>query len=201
MNLCSESNDINDYLVSSEVIDFEHPEVQTVARELAQSAGSDGEFARSAYEFVRDRISHSLDIVGKTVTCRASDVLQRKEGICWAKSHLLAAILRAQGIPAGFCYQVLASGSETTPWRFLHGLNGIYLKGTGKWIRVDARGNKPGIDAQFSVDEERLAFEIDKRRGGKDYPVVFTNPNESVLQALQSSRTMEELKTNVPEDL
>jgi len=40
------------------------------------------------------------------VTCSASEVLREGTGICFAKSHLLAALLRAVGIPAGLCYQV-----------------------------------------------------------------------------------------------
>jgi len=36
------------------------------------------------------------------VTCKASDVLIYGTGYCYAKSHLLAALLRANAIPAGF---------------------------------------------------------------------------------------------------
>lgn len=70
----------------------------------------------NSYEFVRDAISHSGDVAGRAVTCAASDVLQAREGLCYAKSHLLAALLRSNGIPAGFCYQALRSsdGSESS---------------------------------------------------------------------------------------
>lgn len=43
----------------------------------------------------------------KRVTCSASDVLQHRSGICYAKSNLLAALLRKEGIPTRFCYQRL----------------------------------------------------------------------------------------------
>ncbi len=33
----------------------------------------------------------------------------------------------------------------------IHGLNAIYLKSINKWIRLDSRGNKPDVNAQFSL--------------------------------------------------
>lgn len=71
----------------------------------------------------------------------------------------LAAFLRAVNIPAGFCYQVLRSGAYPSIM-VLHGLNGIYVPSLGRWIRVDPRGNTNGINAQFSLEEEQLAFSM-----------------------------------------
>ncbi|MBI2949982.1 MAG: hypothetical protein HYY23_20300 [Verrucomicrobia bacterium] len=34
--------------------------------------------------------------------------MEHRAGFCYAKSHLLAALLRARGIPAALCYQRLA---------------------------------------------------------------------------------------------
>ncbi|MEM9191504.1 MAG: hypothetical protein AAGF12_20190, partial [Myxococcota bacterium] len=47
----------------------------------------------------------------------------------------------------------------------LHGFNAVYLRGHDRWVRVDPRGNKPGVDAQFSLAEERLAFATDPSKG------------------------------------
>lgn len=46
-------------------------------------------------------IKHSWDVQDKRVTKTAAEVLEQGVGICWAKSNLLAALLRANGIPAG----------------------------------------------------------------------------------------------------
>ncbi|WP_338430147.1 transglutaminase domain-containing protein [Synechococcus elongatus] len=35
-------------------------------------------------------------------------MLEYRTGYCYAKSHLLVALLRACSIPAGFCYQRLS---------------------------------------------------------------------------------------------
>lgn len=40
-------------------------------------------------------------------------------GICYAKSHLLAALLRANKIPAGFCYPRLSAYENGSPY-FIH---------------------------------------------------------------------------------
>lgn len=79
------------------------------------------------------------------LTCTASEVLSAGHGICFAKSHLLAAILRCKSVPAGFCYQKLILDDETAPVLIYHGLNGVYIKEYQKWIRLDARGNKEGV--------------------------------------------------------
>ena len=92
------------------------------------------------------------------VTCKASEVLLHGTGYCYAKSHLQAALLRANSIPTGLCYQRL--NVETEGSRYcLHGLNSVYLRQYG-WYRVDARGNKPGVVAEFCPPVEKLAFSI-----------------------------------------
>jgi len=134
---------------------------------------------------VRDVIHHSSDIRGTRVTCVASDVLSYREGLCYAKSHLLAALLRAQGIPAGFCYQRLLLGSTPAEGYVLHGLNAVYLSSEARWIRLDARGNKPGIQAEFSTEEERLAYVVQPALGEIDYPTIYAQPHPIVIKALQ----------------
>ncbi len=61
--------------------------------------------AHRCFEFVRDEVRHSWDFKENPVTCHASEVLRHRTGYCYAKTHLLAALLRANRIPAGLCYQ------------------------------------------------------------------------------------------------
>ena len=114
------------YLENTQIIDWQTPSVRSLAQKLVAGLESDTDKGRSLFEWVRDHIPHSWDIGSEKVTCKARDVLREKTGICYAKSHLLAALLRANGIPAGFCYQIF---ERTVPFvsRALHGLNGIYL--------------------------------------------------------------------------
>lgn len=58
----------------------------------------------------------------ETVTWRASDVLRRGTGLCFAKAHLLAALLRAVGVPCGLCYQVLRCDASSSITAILESL-------------------------------------------------------------------------------
>ena len=101
---------MEEYLKATEIIDWKHPDIKDLAKKLDQ--GSVIETARAAFEWVRDEIQHSIDFERNPVTCTASQVLKEKTGVCYAKSHLLAALLRANSIPAGFCYQRLSRGDD-----------------------------------------------------------------------------------------
>ena len=192
------SEDINEYLKCDEVIDFYYNDVSKLADQLYSESESETEFVKMAYKYVRDMISHSADISADTVTCSASEVLKAGHGICFAKSHLLAAILRSKSVPAGFCYQKLILDDETAPVLIYHGLNGVYLREYGKWIRLDARGNKPGVNAQFSIDSEMLAFPIRPEKGEVDVPVIYADPDTEIVKTLQSYGLRSELWDNLP---
>ncbi|MCW2914984.1 MAG: transglutaminase domain protein [Actinomycetia bacterium] len=170
-----------EYLGADEAIDIEHPLVQTTAAQLPAGEG-DAVFARAAFELVRDTITHSMDAGDRRVTWRASDVLHERTGLCYAKSHAYVALLRAAGIPAGLCYQRLAC-DEAGSAHALHGLTAVCLDGS--WFRVDPRGNKPGVQAEFSLGEERLAYRVRPELGEIDYPEVYASPHPAVLDALQ----------------
>ena len=147
MLLKLESNNLQDYLLLTNIVNFDHPDIIFEAFRLASSSSSKLELIKNTYEFTRDAISHSADIEGRTVTCKASDVLQAKEGLCYAKSHLLVALLRRNKIPSGFCYQLLSSQINPDAPLVLHGLVAVYLEDVKSWVRLDARGNKVGINA------------------------------------------------------
>lgn len=80
----------------------------------------------------------------------------------------------------------------------LHGLNSIYLKTIGKWIRLDARGNKPGVNAEFSVEEEKLAYIVNEDIGEFDNHIVYSKPNYNVINSLEKYKMFAELKENLP---
>lgn len=195
-----ESENFQDYLASSEIIDWHTPDPRRLADVLAAGATSDVEKAKRFYEWVRDEITHSADAGQETVTCRASEVLLHRTGICYAKAHLLAAMLRAVGIPAGLCYQALRC-DDSSERLVVHGLNGIHLESPGRWIRVDARGNKPGVNAQFSPDREQLAFPVDPALGEFTCETVFARPLPGIVVCLSSHGTVTELMADLPSDL
>ena len=138
---------MNEFLQSTDVIDWQHPGVIARTQLLASSSEGPMEIARRCFEWVRDEIKHSHDHGLQPVTCAASEVLRVGSGFCYAKSHLLAALLRANGIPTALCYQRLSCNDEGTVF-CLHGLNAVHLPEFG-WYRIDARGNRSDVDAQI----------------------------------------------------
>jgi len=187
---------MREYLAASKYIDFVHPRVSEKAAALARGLGAETEVARACFEFVRDEIKHSWDFQQNPVTCRASEVLQHGTGYCYAKSHLLAALLRANGVPAGFCYQRLSTTGSGSPY-CLHGLNAVFLKEYG-WYRIDARGNKAGVSAEFCPPREALAFSI-RERGERDFPEIWPEPLPVVISVLEGYSDISQVQANLPD--
>lgn len=185
-----------DYLAASRIIDCHHPAVVAKAAELADGAPHDRERARRCFEFVRDEIRHSWDFRLNPVTCSASEVLRHGTGYCYAKSHLLTALLRASGIAAGLCYQRLSVDGAGAPF-CLHGLNAVFLPDFG-WYRIDARGNKPGVDAQFMPPVERLAFALEVP-GEADLPGIHAEPLPQVVDVLERCVTVQQVYAHLPD--
>ena len=187
---------MQDYLAATDVIDWQHEQVLALAQQLRRSATDDLSVAGAAFEWVRDNVQHSVDFNRCEVTCRASDVLAARTGFCYAKSHLLAALLRAGDIPAGFCYQRLSIDGDGPPF-CLHGLNAVLLKEHG-WYRVDARGNTQSLRADFAPPQEQLPFSA-AAAGEADLPEIWPAPLPHVVAALTTARSVEELCGDLPD--
>jgi len=184
------------YLAATEIIDYHDEAIQALSKELAHGCKEDEAIAKNCYEWVRDKIHHSGDYQDDITTYKASDVLKYATGWCYAKAHLLAALLRANGIPTGFCYQRLSCSEYKPDIYCLHGLNWIYIKKYG-WYRVDVRGNKEGVDAQFSPPREQLAFAL----GEHEFDLLenLAEPLDVVVDTLKKYRSYEEMICHFPD--
>jgi len=210
-----------EFLASTDVVDWYHADVLAAAWFLGGGTTDPVEIARRCFRWVRDEIEHSIDFGRSEVTCKASEVLAARTGFCYAKSHLLAALLRANKIPAGFCYQRLSIGGCQAPffhpllWSLhalpgkkvpdtfaLHGLNAVWLPEFG-WYRVDprgnrARGNQDGVDAQFDPPHEQLAF-AGQLPGETTLPEIHADPLPVVIETLRRYATVAEVAANLPD--
>ena len=187
---------MNTFLEETKIIDFSETNIQNLSKILAKDCKSDIEIAKNCFTFVRDEIRHTGDFQDNITTYKASDVLKNKTGWCYAKSHLLAALLRANDIPTGFCYQRLSCSEYKEDIYCLHGLNAIYLKEFG-WYKVDARGNKEGVNAQFNPPIEKLAFEIGENEF--NLPDIYEKPLDIVVETLKKFKTFQEMINNFPD--
>ncbi len=186
------------YLKSSQVIDWKEPQILALAKKIASGYQRQEEIAKACFEWVRDEIYHSVDYQMNPVTCIASDVLKYKTGYCFAKSHLLAALLRANSIPAGLCYQRLSIDDKGAPY-CLHGFNAVYLPDHG-WYRIDPRGNRQDVNTKFTPPKEQLAYSI-RLPLEADFQNILAEPLPIVVNNLQSSKRWDEVLSNPPDIL
>ncbi|MEU5218684.1 transglutaminase family protein [Streptomyces sp. NPDC020807] len=199
MELHQQDPDIAAYLAASEAVDHEHARVRAVADRLARAHPDAYSYAEAAFAYVRDEVPHSMDTGDPRVTWRASDVLEHRTGICYAKSIAYTALLRARGIPAALCYQRLTEDDGSDP--VVHGLVAVLLPGESAWARQDVRGNRPGLDSRFSVGEERLVWTVRPELGEVDYPGLYAAPHATVLDTLRAAPDGPYLWRTLPAEL
>lgn len=76
----------------------------------------------------------------------------------------------------------------------IHALNTVYIDSLQKWIRLDARGNKAGVNAQFSLEKEILAFPARPEFGEKDYCDNHTDLDARLKEILNTSGNILEVR-------
>ena len=196
-----ESDDLGRYLEDTITIDWQTPVVTATAKEILETRPQPEERVRGLFEFVRDEIDHSLDIETEAQTCRASDVLEERAGLCYAKSHLLAGLLRYAGFPTGFCYVRLVDAER--PGRFvLHGFNAVYWNPSASWIYLDARGNREGIETESRFEAPwSLAYSPDSREGEGYLPFIYKRPGKRIIDLLERAPSFEALRRNLPDSI
>jgi len=189
--------DLSIFLAADVYVDFTSPIIKKKADELFLALSTDIEMAKIAYEYVRDEISHSFDIGAKIITAKASDVLAYKTGICHAKANLLAALLRLYSIPVGFCFQHLTLSDDDSLGYCVHCYNAILIN--GRWIKVDARGNTNGKNAQFSFDKPILAFPNRAEYDEYFWDGIYAHPHIETMKMLENANTLQDVLENIPD--
>ncbi len=130
---------MENYLIETPSIDYMNPLIQNKVRELMNKSEDNRDYIKRSYIFVRDEIPHSWNIKTDVVSKTASEVIENKTAICWTKSCILAALLRANKIPSGISYQLLTRAYDASEGYMIHALNTLHIKDLNKWIRLDAR--------------------------------------------------------------
>ena len=180
------------YLEKTKYVDYDNKDIRALANKLKDESKDEIDLIKTTFEYVRDNIHHSWDYQDRRITISASSVLKEGVGICWCKANLLCALLRANNIPSGFSYQRLTLTDEKNSSFCIHALNTVFIRQLDKWIRLDARGNKKGVNAIFSTDKEYLAFPI-KKEGEIDYHNNSYYPDPKLMKVLEESSDMLDL--------
>lgn len=179
-----DSTAIAHFLEESAVVDWQTPRVFEQARALAAPCEEDAERVQRAFAFVRDEIA-TPDSDASPVACSAGQVLRQGAALSFARSHLLAALLRAVGLPAGFLYQRVRSGDQQ-PRLVLYGLAAVRLE--ERWVPLDAGGDSP-LEGSRRIELDPAAPELSHPRGSEHgevlLPTLFSKPSRRVLDLLQ----------------
>lgn len=237
-----ETDELGRYLEDTITIDWQTPSVMACARRLlsADAGGgarsAEGEAAARVerlFRFVRDEIAHSFDLdpaaaeqlaarpaegfppsfVRRGIACRASETLALGHGLCFAKSHLLAALLRFAGHPTGFCYVRLVDDEK--PGRFvLHGFVAVHWQATESWILLDPRGNRGRLgepvrsgvpepiasDCRFEAPFS-LAYVPDPEEGESFLPFIYKRPGKRIVDFLERVPDEKTLRRSLPDSI
>jgi transglutaminase-like putative cysteine protease len=93
-------------------------------------------------------------------------------------------------------YQRLSIDDQGAPYS-LHGFNAVYLSEFG-WYRLDPRGNREGINAQFTPPIEQLAYHI-RLPEEVDFQSILAEPLPLVIETLQTYNRRDEVLSNLPD--
>lgn len=174
------------YLQCDSYVDFDNPIVADKALELTRNCKQQIEKIEAIYYFVRDEINHTWDAKDSTITISASQVLELKTGISYSKANLLAALMRANKIYTGFCYQRIKRFSYDDKLA-LHAMNAVFIEDINRWVRLDARGNNYEFNADFSLNETRLGYNIRPELGEYEFDDLIAVPLPSTMAVLEKS--------------
>ncbi|QQS14931.1 MAG: transglutaminase domain-containing protein [Rhodospirillales bacterium] len=139
----------DDHLRPASVVDSDHPAVVAFAAEIAGGASDPVEKAMRLYYAIRDDVRY--DPYGTPMRREAyvaSSCLAARHGYCVNKAGLMAAVARAQGIPARLGYADVRNHMTTkrlsermgTDTFYFHGYTDLWLD--GRWIKTTPAFNR-----------------------------------------------------------
>lgn len=195
--------DLTVYLQATPYIDSDHPDIRAFATQISSALTSPLEKAVRLYYAARDQVRYDPYAFGFSgETFRASHVLAEKKAFCVPKAILLAALCRAEGIPArlGFAdvRNHLASDTLITMMRTdvfaFHGYTDIYIE--GKWVKATPAFNREMCEKfgvlplEFNGKEDSVFHPFDK--AGKQHMEYLKEhghfadfPPEKLVEAYQ----------------
>ena len=187
------------FLQEDDYVDFTNISISREVSQAILKCKTLEEKARAVFEFVRDDISNAFDIDSIDIPCTASETVRARYGTDDSKANLLAAMMRALGIPAGFCYQRLTVLDDDSEGLYLHCYNAIYLD--GKWIRLDASTDRGGKKGEFAKITPILPFTPREVFGEENIPGIFAEPDERSMAVHRAAEYIEEVIFNLPSEI
>ena len=179
-------------LAASTYVDHDAPAIRDLAGSLLPGNADTADYAQAAFEYVRDRIPHTATTDRQVVTVAASQVLAERTGLCHAKANLLAALLRARGIPAGFGYQRLTLADDDSEGYCLHAFVVAILDDAP--LPLDPR---PGVE--FDPAHQRLAFPNRAEYDEYVVPGLWAEPDPGTMAVLEQAQDLDTALRGLPD--
>lgn len=140
------------YLVPSEFVESEHPEIVQLALELTREKSSDAEKSRAIHDWVIHHIDYDAAtyLAGGNRHDSALETLRERLTDCDGYARLNAALHRAAGIPAKVVIGALIDRDAGETWDDIepdtvnHAWNEVYID--GRWVIQDPTLNAGYID-------------------------------------------------------
>ena len=137
------AENLSEFLKPGPMVESCHPDVLALAAKSVRGVPTNKEKSVRLYYKIRDGIRYdpyasSLDVAGM----KASKTLAEMKGYCVQKAVLLAAVCRAQGIPARLGFADVRNHLSTGKMRermktdtfYWHGYTAIFLE--GQWLKA-----------------------------------------------------------------
>ncbi|MCH2187288.1 transglutaminase family protein [Myxococcota bacterium] len=202
--LTPDRTELGRYLEDTIVVDWQTPAVLERARDLVTGVEADADELKRVdvlFRFVRDQVGDALESEVESVACSASQVLHLGVGLAFSRCHLLAALLRSFGVPAGFGYQRLVR--ETGGTR-LHGFVGAWLARREIWVDLDPCGVAPGALSSSSPSPPQVDAGLMNpamEEAELTYPTVWARPVREVTDLLDQAPNLTAIRTRLPAGL
>ncbi|MGQ9512967.1 stalk domain-containing protein [Thermodesulfitimonas sp.] len=151
------------YLVPTDWIDWDHPEILKLARQLKRD--KPWETVLAVHDWVAKEITYDTAAarLPRIPHKRASEVLFTRSGVCEDFSRLFAALCRANGIPAAVVRGLARQENEPWPPQPNHAWNEVLVN--GRWITVDVTWDAGHLDdGRFNREFRRDYFDPDPTR-------------------------------------
>ena len=146
----SMTNENNPYLIPTQRIYYTRKsDAVEKSFELCAGKTTDEQKVNAIYEYLIKNVKYDYDkaaSVGTNYVSLADTTLSTNKGICLDYAVLMAAMLRAQGIPT----QVVYGSATGASW---HAWNKVYYN--GKWVLLDATFAAGGATGQNYVEVKR----------------------------------------------
>lgn len=158
------TKNVNKFLVPTKDIESNNSKIIKISKQITKNAKSDREKIKKIYNWVVANINYDYAKYKKQLNNNfenkygALNTLEKRKGVCYDYSCLVAALGRAQGIMV----KVVNGDYKTATKTEFHAWNEVYLSEEDKWINVDATFgnsiNKNYFDnANFTMDHIKLA--------------------------------------------